>query len=98
MRNEAELTELIASAAPGSLVVVKFHANLCHASKAIEGKFEKTAAEFSDMEGDGKVHFAKICFDNNRQLCQKMGILSVPHVQVRRSGLLLHINGCPIHD
>ncbi|CAM9307555.1 unnamed protein product [Scytosiphon promiscuus] len=84
MKNEAELTELLASTDPDSLVVVKFHAILCGASKAIEGKFKQTAAEFADLHLNGQqsVAFADVCFDSNRQLCEKMGIQSVPHVQI----------------
>lgn len=87
MKNEAELTELLASTDPDSLVVVKFHAILCGASKAIEGKFKQTAAEFADLHLDGQqsVTFADVCFDSNRQLCERMGIKSVPHVQVSSS-------------
>lgn len=85
MRNEDELTELVASAKPGALVVVKFHAELCDASKAIEEKFEHTASEFGGMAGrNGEVQFAQVNFENNRHLCQKMGIRSVPHVQVQQ--------------
>ncbi|CAM9610473.1 unnamed protein product [Hapterophycus canaliculatus] len=85
MKNEAELTELLASADSDALIVVKFHATLCGASKAIEGKFKQTAAEFTDLHLDGRqsVTFADVCFDSNRQLCERMGIESVPHVQVQ---------------
>lgn len=87
MKSEADLKNLLSSAEPDSLVVVKFHAIMCDASKAIEGKFRHTAAEFGVMDGHGpgdgqKVTFADVCFDSNRQLCEKMGIRSVPHVQV----------------
>lgn len=81
MKNEADLKNLLASAEPDSLVVVKFHAIMCDASKAIEGKFRHTAAEFGDMDGE-EVTFVAVCFDSNRKLCEKMGIRSVPHVQV----------------
>eukprot|EP00903_Cladosiphon_okamuranus_P008503 g8168.t2 len=81
MKSEADLKNLLASAEADSLVVVKFHAIMCAASKAIEGKFERTAAEFGDMDGQ-EVTFADVCFDSNRQLCEKMGIRSVPHVQI----------------
>lgn len=71
-------------------MVVKFHAIMCDASAAVEAKFKRTAAEFASMnmdmgkEGQG-VTFEDVCFDSNRQLCEKMGIRSVPHVQVRCS-------------
>ena len=67
-------------------MVVKFHAIMCDASAAVEKKFKRTAAEFADMEGqEGQgVTFVDVCFDSNRQLCEKMGIRSVPHVQVRQ--------------
>lgn len=81
MTSEADLTELLASAKPESLVVVKYHAVLCGASKAVEQKFKHTAAEFADMGGQ-EVTFADVCFDSNKKLCEKMGIRSVPHVQV----------------
>lgn len=82
MKSEAELKNLLTSAKPESLVVVKYHAIMCAASKAIEGKFRHTAAEFGDLDGQ-EVTFADVCFDCNRQLCEKMGIRSVPHVQVQ---------------
>ncbi|CAN0399411.1 unnamed protein product [Ectocarpus sp. 12 AP-2014] len=78
VKNEAELTKLLAS---DGLVVVKFHAVLCDASRAVEGRFKQTAAEFGDMDGK-QVTFADVCFDSNRQLCKRMGIKSVPHVQI----------------
>ncbi|CAM9175289.1 unnamed protein product [Ectocarpus sp. 4 AP-2014] len=78
IKNEAELTRLLAS---DGLVVVKFHAILCDASRAVEGRFRQTAAEFGDMDGK-QVTFAEVCFDSNRQLCKRMGIKSVPHVQI----------------
>eukprot|EP00752_Nemacystus_decipiens_P015204 g13539.t1 len=81
MKSEADLNDLLASSAPDSLVVVKFHAIMCNASRAIEGKFRHTAAEFGDIDGQ-QVTFAEVCFDSNRQLCEKMGIRSVPHVQI----------------
>lgn len=74
--------DLIASAAADTLVVVKYHAMRCSASKAIKGKYESTAKEFGNVDSQGPVHFAEICFDTNRVLCDKMGIRSVPHVQV----------------
>lgn len=79
IRNEGDLQDLLSSTDAEGLVVVKFHATLCSSSKQIEAKYEETASEFSDM---GAVHFAQVNYDNNAQLCQKMGIESLPHVQV----------------
>lgn len=84
MSNEAELTELIASMKKDALVVVKYSAVLCDACKAVRKRFQETAAEFGEAgeSGHGKVHFVEVSFDSHRQLCDKMGIRSVPHVQV----------------
>ncbi|CAM9163281.1 unnamed protein product [Sphacelaria rigidula] len=79
IRNEGDLQDLLSSTDAEGLVVVKFHATLCSSSKQIEAKYEETASEFSDM---GAVHFAQVNYDNNAQLCQKMGIESLPHVQI----------------
>lgn len=80
--SEAELAQLLTSTKPNSLVVLKFCAALNKASKAVEAKFEQTAAQFSECGGEMGVHFAKVDFESNRQLFEKMGIRSVPHVQV----------------
>lgn len=77
--NEGDLQDLLSSTDAEGLVVVKYHATLCNSSKQIEAKYEETASEFSDM---GAVHFAQVNYDTNAQLCQKMGIQSLPHVQV----------------
>ncbi|CAM9524264.1 unnamed protein product [Pylaiella littoralis] len=81
INSEADLTEILALAKPDSLVVVNFHATLCRASRAIEKKYKRTAAEFAGTDGQD-VTFADVCFDSNRQLCERMGIRSVPHVQI----------------
>lgn len=82
IRDERDLQNLLTSAKPDGLVVVKFHATLCSSSKKIESKYEETASEFSDMAGPGTVHFAQINYDQNQELCQQMGIESLPHVHI----------------
>eukprot|EP00903_Cladosiphon_okamuranus_P018199 g16742.t1 len=84
--NEAELAQLLTSAKPNSLVVIKFCAALCKASKAVEPKFEQTAAKFSECGGETGVCFAKVNLESNRQLFEKMGVRSVPHVQIFSGG------------
>ncbi|CAM9991759.1 unnamed protein product [Choristocarpus tenellus] len=59
------------------VLVVKFHALFCRACKAIERKYQQTATKYSD-----RVKFAEVEFDSNKSLCQKLGIRSLPHVQV----------------
>lgn len=82
MGSEAELAQLLTSTKPNSLVVLKFCAALCKASKVVEANFEQTAARFGECGGEAEVHFAKVTLEGNRQLFEKMGIQSVPHVQV----------------
>lgn len=83
MASEADLVQLLTSTKPNSLVVVKFSAALCKASKEVEAKFEQTAAKFGESGAETGVRFAKVNLESNRQLFDKMGIRSVPHVQVR---------------
>lgn len=80
--SEAELAQLLTSTKPNSLVVLKFCASQCKASRAVEPKFEQTAAKFSEFGGETGVHFAKVDLKSNRQLFEKMGVQSIPHVQV----------------
>ena len=82
MASEEELVQLLTSTKPNSLVVLKYCAELCRASKAVETKFEQTAAKFGEGDGDSGVQFAKVNLEGNRQLFDKMGVRSVPHVQV----------------
>lgn len=80
--SEAELAQLLTSTKPNSLVVLNFCTALSKASNAAEAKFEKTASKFGECGGGMGVHFAKVNFESNHQLFEKMGIRSVPHVQV----------------
>ncbi|CAM9538470.1 unnamed protein product [Ectocarpus sp. 6 AP-2014] len=81
VRDETELAQLLAATRPSSLVVVKFGKALCKASKAVEEKFKQTAAEFSECDKTD-VQFASVDSGSNWLLCKKMGVRSVPHVQI----------------
>ncbi|CAM9899647.1 unnamed protein product [Ectocarpus sp. 8 AP-2014] len=81
VRDETELAQLLAATRPSSLVVVKFGEALCNASKTVEEKFKQTAAEFSECD-KSDVQFASVDSGSNWLLCKKMGVRSVPHVQI----------------
>eukprot|EP00752_Nemacystus_decipiens_P006048 g5459.t1 len=81
--SEAELVQLLTSIKPNSLVVLNFCAALCKTSKAAEAKFEETAIKFGESsEDEAGVHFAKVKLENNGQVFEKLGLRSVPHVQI----------------
>lgn len=92
--SEAELAQLLISVKPNALVVLKFCAALCKTSKAVEEKFEQTAAKFGEYGSEKGVQFAKVDLESNRQLFEKMGVHSVPHVQVCSRGTKRVLTAC----
>ncbi|CAM9126200.1 unnamed protein product [Discosporangium mesarthrocarpum] len=82
IKGEDDFKRLLADSSDTSILVVKFHAVFCRACKAIHRRFDRTAAEFSDIGNASTVQFAAVEFDSNRALCQKLGIRTLPHVQV----------------
>jgi len=58
------------------LIAVKFFATWCRSCKALAPKFQKLADAHRDIK------FVEVNFDENRNLCRALGLLSLPTVQI----------------
>ena len=79
--SDSEFKDLIQD---NSLVLVDFYADWCGPCHAI-----KPALEEPSMELDGRVAFAKIDFDQNKERASEFGIMSIPSLLIFSNGKLV---------
>ncbi|MBQ1900744.1 MAG: thioredoxin [Erysipelotrichaceae bacterium] len=74
--NTEEFNELIKN----GTVVIDFFADWCGPCKMLSPVIEEVSGEYTDIE------FAKVNVDDNMDLAEKFGIMSIPQVYMFRNG------------
>jgi thioredoxin 1 len=74
-------SDTYADAVAGGAVVVDFYADWCGPCKMMAPVFEETAKEY-----EGKVVFAKINIDENREIAQANQVMSIPTLIFLKDG------------
>lgn len=83
LEDEEQYMALINKAtAEDRTVVIKIHASWCRACKAVGPKYEKTAGRWSTQETQRPVEFYSLLFDDNKKLCLRLGVKTLPVMEV----------------